>query len=235
VKPKKTRAYFPWYWASVTECPWWSVKENANLGAVFAMVKVYALASGRLKPIRHPFIFLPGGESGWSFILCFAHHGPIHCVSTVGTHRFWQPGERTSGTNTPSYRRNEEGSQQLTFIMFSPFRVIKHSVNAQHIREYPAATAGRQEDVLQLAVKQYVPLSHPDPQPGDLSIIGAHANGFPKELYEPPWAEIYHRLKAKGITIRGIWIADAAHQGQSGVVNEAKLGNDRNKHLLLLM
>lgn len=116
--------------------------------------------------------------------------------------------------------------------MSSAFRVIEHSVNTQHIREYPAATAGRQEDVLQLAVKQYVPLSNPDPQPGDLSIIGAHANGFPKELYEPLWAEIYRRLKEKGIAIRGIWIADVAHQGQSGVVNEAKLGNDRkNKYL----
>lgn len=118
----------------------------------------------------------------------------------------------------------------------SVFRVIEHSVNAQHIREYPAATAGRQEDVLQLAVKQYVPLSNPDPKPGDLSIIGAHANGFPKELYEPLWEEINHRLKAKGVSIRGIWIADVAHQGLSGVVNETKLGNDRkNKHLSVSM
>lgn len=118
----------------------------------------------------------------------------------------------------------------------SVFRVIDHSTKAQHIREYPAATAGRQEDVLQLVIKQYVPLSNPIPRPGDLSIIGAHATGFPKELYEPFWEEIYHRLKAKGITIRGIWIADVAHQGQSGVVNESKLGNDRiNKHLSILM
>ncbi|KAF9888899.1 hypothetical protein FE257_008269 [Aspergillus nanangensis] len=108
----------------------------------------------------------------------------------------------------------------------SIFRAIDHRINAQHIREYPAATAGSQEDVLQLAIKQYVPLSNPSPKPGDLSIIGAHANGFPKELYEPLWDEIYHRLQAKGIAIRGIWIADIAHQGQSGVVNESKLGND---------
>lgn len=118
----------------------------------------------------------------------------------------------------------------------SVFHVIEHSVNAQHIREHPAAIAGRQEDVLQLAVKQYVPRSNPSPKPGDLSIIGAHANGFPKELYEPLWEEINHRLNAKGITIRGIWIADVAHQGQSGVVNESKLGNDReNKHLPISM
>jgi hypothetical protein len=39
---------------------------------------------------------------------------------------------------------------------------------------------GEQEDVLYLAVKQYTPLSNPNPQSGDVTIIGAHANGFPK-------------------------------------------------------
>ncbi|KAF9886758.1 hypothetical protein FE257_011135 [Aspergillus nanangensis] len=108
----------------------------------------------------------------------------------------------------------------------SIFDVKEHFVNAQHIREYPAATAERQEDVLQLALKQYVPRDNLSPKAGDFSIIGAHANGFPKELYEPLWEEIHHRLKAQGIAIRGIWIADVAHQGKSSMVNEQKLGND---------
>jgi len=38
---------------------------------------------------------------------------------------------------------------------------------------------------------------------------------------------LYQKLKAKGIRIRSIWIADVAHQGASGVLNEKKLGNDR--------
>ncbi len=46
-------------------------------------------------------------------------------------------------------------------------------------------------------------------------------------MYEPLWDELYERLKAKGIRIRSIWIADVAHQGASGVLNERKLGNDR--------
>lgn len=37
-----------------------------------------------------------------------------------------------------------------------------------------------QEAVFRLAVKQYTPLDNLNPQPGDLTIIGAHANGFPK-------------------------------------------------------
>ncbi len=60
------------------------------------------------------------------------------------------------------------------------FRVEEHVVPSQHIREYPRATADKQEDVLNLAVKQYTPLNNLDPQPGDVTIIGAHANGFPK-------------------------------------------------------
>lgn len=46
-------------------------------------------------------------------------------------------------------------------------------------------------------------------------------------MYEPLWEELYQKLKAKGVAIRSIWIADVAHQGQSGVMNEKKLGGDR--------
>lgn len=61
----------------------------------------------------------------------------------------------------------------------SPFRIVEHVVPSQHIREYPGATANGQE-TLNLAVKQYIPLDNPNPQPGDVTILGAHANGFPK-------------------------------------------------------
>ncbi|KAL2865491.1 putative toxin biosynthesis protein [Aspergillus lucknowensis] len=107
-----------------------------------------------------------------------------------------------------------------------PFRVVEHVVPSQHIREYPGATAHEQEDVLNLAVKQYIPLDNPNPQVGDVTILAAHANGFPKELYEPLWEEIHARSKAHGFQIRSIWMADVAHQGQSSVINENLLGND---------
>ncbi len=34
--------------------------------------------------------------------------------------------------------------------------------------------------MLHLAVKQYIPKSNPNPRPGDVTIIAAHANGFVK-------------------------------------------------------
>jgi hypothetical protein len=60
------------------------------------------------------------------------------------------------------------------------FRIVEHLVPCQHIREYAQATANEQEDVLHLAVKQYIPLDNPSPKPGDITIIGGHANGFVK-------------------------------------------------------
>jgi hypothetical protein len=46
-------------------------------------------------------------------------------------------------------------------------------------------------------------------------------------LYEPLWDDLYARAAKSGIRIRSIWIADMWNQGQSGVLNEAILANDR--------
>ncbi|KAL8243776.1 hypothetical protein R6Q59_010034 [Mikania micrantha] len=107
-----------------------------------------------------------------------------------------------------------------------PYRILEHKVPCQHIREYPSALAYEEEDVLHLAVKQYIPLDNPNPQPGDVTIIAAHANGFPKELYEPLWEDLLSRTQINGFKIRNIWMADVAQQGASGVLNENLLGND---------
>ncbi len=66
------------------------------------------------------------------------------------------------------------------FEMSSVFEIREHVLECQHIREYARATAKSQEEVLHLAVKQYIPLDNPNPREGDVTIIGAHANGFPK-------------------------------------------------------
>ncbi|KAK5674700.1 hypothetical protein LTS10_012701 [Elasticomyces elasticus] len=106
----------------------------------------------------------------------------------------------------------------------SHFRVLEHTVRCQHTRERPAgAELGREND-LRLHVKQYIPKTNDQPKPGDVTIIGAHANGFPKELYEPLWDDLYGRLQKQGRNIRSIWISDVAGQGQSGILNEALLG-----------
>lgn len=107
------------------------------------------------------------------------------------------------------------------------FEIRQHTLCAQHVREYARATSHDQNQELQLAVKQYIPIDNANPQPGDVTVIAAHANGYPKELYEPLWEELLVCSRRSGYRIRGIWIADMAHQGASGVLNEDCYGNDR--------
>ncbi|KAL9076003.1 MAG: hypothetical protein Q9157_003830 [Trypethelium eluteriae] len=112
------------------------------------------------------------------------------------------------------------------------FRIREHVLPGQHIRHYPRSTANKQEDLIKFVIKQYIPLRNADPPEGSITILAAHANGFPKELYEPLWDELLDQSRHYGISIRSIWIADVSFQGASSVVNEGLLGND---HMLQMV
>lgn len=60
------------------------------------------------------------------------------------------------------------------------FIINEHSLPCQHLREYAHAISTSEAAVLRLAVKEYIPRENPNPAPGDVTIIGAHANGFTK-------------------------------------------------------
>ena len=63
----------------------------------------------------------------------------------------------------------------------SAFLVKDHILPGQHIREYPHATTHSQEDVLEVAIKQYTPKEvDPTNLNGAVTIITANGNGFPK-------------------------------------------------------
>lgn len=109
----------------------------------------------------------------------------------------------------------------------SGFRTVEHVIRAQHSRDRFAGAELDRENELKLHVKQYIPESNPHPKPGDVTIIGAGADAFPKEMYEPLWQDFCQKLEAKGRRVRGLWVADPVNQGQSGVLNEAILGPDR--------
>lgn len=119
--------------------------------------------------------------------------------------------------------------KQFTLMSSRPmsdFRVIEHVTRAQHSRNrFAGAELGREND-LRMHVKQYIPTSNPHPKPGDVTIIGAVADAFPKEMLEPLWSIFHQQLQSQGHNIRSIWIADPANQGHSGVINEKILGPD---------
>lgn len=111
----------------------------------------------------------------------------------------------------------------------SNFTCTEHTVLGQHIRHYLRSSSLSQEDKFHLHVKQYTPHHSLPPQEGDVTILACHASGFPKELYEPFWDDLLAYSKRTGaFRIRNIWIADVFNQGQSGVFNEHKLGNERS-------
>lgn len=108
----------------------------------------------------------------------------------------------------------------------SNFSITTHKFPGQHIRQYPGATRHNEEDVQYLEAKQYIPLSNPYPQEGDITILGAHAVSFPKEVYEPLWDDLLEQCEHHGFRIRSIWVADASNQSASGILNENTQGDD---------
>ncbi|MCJ1388062.1 hypothetical protein MMC18_000906 [Xylographa bjoerkii] len=105
----------------------------------------------------------------------------------------------------------------------SLFSVTRYVIPSQHIREYPHGVKD-ENAVLQLAVTEYRPLDNLVAKPGSVTLIATHANGLPKESYEPLWDDLYRAFKGK---IRAVWFADCSHQGASGVLNEKLQGDDR--------
>lgn len=104
------------------------------------------------------------------------------------------------------------------------FSITEHIIPCQYLREYPRGTKSDNAP-LRLAIKEYRPHDDKVSSLGtSITIIAAHGNGFPKEAYEPLFDDLYQALKGN---IRGIWFADCAHQGVSGVLNENLLGDDR--------
>lgn len=61
------------------------------------------------------------------------------------------------------------------------FTIVEHVIDGQHIRGYPHATRKRQEDVLKLVIKQYIPTTHNSiPGHDAITVIATHGIGFPK-------------------------------------------------------
>ena len=83
--------------------------------------------------------------------------------------------------STLEHSSNAVNRMSFLAIMSTNFFSVKsHVLPCQHIREYSRATKHKQEETLYLDIKQYTPLNNLNPQHGDVTIIAAHGNGFPK-------------------------------------------------------
>ncbi|KAI1358682.1 hypothetical protein F5Y08DRAFT_345475 [Xylaria arbuscula] len=89
-----------------------------------------------------------------------------------------------------------------------------------------AAQASALNTCISMLRMKYRPKDNPDPQPVDVTVIGVHGNASPKEVYEQIWCDLHAQSKAHGFCIRGIWVADVAHEDYSHKLNEQLLSND---------
>lgn len=107
------------------------------------------------------------------------------------------------------------------------FHIQQFTVPGQRIREYPGASLDGSDCQFDLCVTRYVPKHRANATSDPLNIIAAGGNSFPKELYQPLWADLLQQAHGKRWAIKAIWTLDMAHQGDSGLLNAKKLGDDR--------
>ncbi|KAK7207953.1 Alpha/Beta hydrolase protein [Myxozyma melibiosi] len=105
------------------------------------------------------------------------------------------------------------------------FHIERRVFPAAMPRSTTRAVVNPDTDRLEVAAKIYRPKSNPDPRAGDVTIVAAHANGFAKELYEVLFMELLALSEKNGFRIRYIVIADVVSEGESGILNESKLGD----------
>ncbi|ORY90676.1 Alpha/beta hydrolase family-domain-containing protein [Leucosporidium creatinivorum] len=86
-----------------------------------------------------------------------------------------------------------------------------------------------EQQQLYTVVNRYKPQSWRKGEGRGLTLVFAHANGFHKETWEPTISELLNELETstepRALPVDEIWSLDAYNQGDSGLVNDAVLGN----------
>ncbi|KAF2089266.1 alpha/beta-hydrolase [Saccharata proteae CBS 121410] len=108
-----------------------------------------------------------------------------------------------------------------------PYTISTHSIPSTHIRGFPrgarpSPTTGLPLP-LSLHIKQYTP-NPPATHPGSLTLILTHGVGSSKECYEPFFTYLVTHPSLRG-RIRSIFAMDAAHHGQSYLLNRHSIGD----------
>ena len=101
------------------------------------------------------------------------------------------------------------------------WNVTEYVIPGFHVRGYSRGVRHDQTDHIRLSIKRYIPKSC-KPNHGDPTLIVAHGIGSGKEDYEP----LLDDILGCGIPVRAAWGIDAAHLGQSYLLNEDIIGDE---------
>ena len=113
------------------------------------------------------------------------------------------------------------------------FHLTRHTIPAAHLRGLPRGVRDEHASTpLRLAINHYLPISNPDPLPGDLTLILAHGISSAKECYEPFFDDLllYASTLSPPLRIRSIWAPDAVHNCASYALNASLLGDAVHWH-----
>ena len=106
-----------------------------------------------------------------------------------------------------------------------PWNIQTYVIPASHIRGYERGVRNETTDHLSLAVKKYVPKERKPESEHPITIIAAHGVGRAKELFEPFYKYL---LLHSSLSVRAIWAFDAAHLGESYILNENIIGDEHH-------
>lgn len=104
--------------------------------------------------------------------------------------------------------------------------VKEHIIPASYRRALARGSQDEESGRLRLHVKQWIPKANGSPQSGDATIIFAHGVGSTKESYEMFFEYLVHHYPR----IRSIFAMDAAHHGQSYLLNKTVIGDEPGWH-----
>ncbi|KAJ6630584.1 Alpha/Beta hydrolase protein [Mycena sp. CBHHK59/15] len=96
-------------------------------------------------------------------------------------------------------------------------RKSRHAERAAWVVAESQRERGRHERVLWSAVNRYVRADVANGRGGGLTLFLAHANGFPKETWEPTLLHLFDTLG--GALVDEIWAWEAPHHGASFLLN----------------
>ncbi|KAF5348070.1 hypothetical protein D9758_010022 [Tetrapyrgos nigripes] len=134
---------------------------------------------------------------------------------------YWREDPDVKLPRTPSVdeRLSKEERKQLTQLGEERFRKLRTEAD-----EEIACLSGKigprgQTKIMWICLNRYVRTS---PVEGGNTLFFAHANGFPKETWEPTLLSFLSSSQTQS-QVREIWTWDAANHGDSALLNEGKL------------
>ncbi|KIJ50140.1 hypothetical protein M422DRAFT_160172 [Sphaerobolus stellatus SS14] len=139
-----------------------------------------------------------------------------HLYPSAYPHAPSTPLPRSAYANRPNETKEERVTRQRALVD-ELFEINK----AQHAGLIPQKA---NPDVFWSVINRFV-RKDAGQRRNRITLFLAHANGFPKETWEPALLQLFSRIEGTGIVIDEVWAFEAIQHGDSALINEHILGD----------